>query len=70
MALGAVLLQGTPADVANSPTSYYGTFWFAVALLNAGLAQLHGRRGLNWFLLSLLIGPFATLILVLQYKKP
>jgi hypothetical protein len=66
----AVLLQGTPVEVANSSGSYYGTFWFAVALLNAGLAQLHGRRGLNWFLLSLLLGPIATLILVLQYKKP
>ena len=66
----AVLLQGTPGDVANSAPSYYGTFWFSLALLNAGLAQLHRRRGLSWFLLSLLLGPIATLILVLQYKKP
>jgi hypothetical protein len=69
MALGVVLLQGTAIDVANQPGSYYGTFWFALALINAGLAQLQGRRGLNWFLLSLLLGPVATLILVVQYKK-
>ena len=68
MALG-VLLQATTQQVQVGIDS--GTFWFALALLNAGLAQLHGRRGLEWFLISLLIGPFATLILVLQYKaKP
>jgi hypothetical protein len=65
----AVLLQGTTAEVANSAGGYYGTFWFSLALINAGLAQLQGRRGLNWFLLSILLGPIATLILVLQYKK-
>jgi hypothetical protein len=47
----------------------YGTFWFALALVNAALAQLQGRSGLEWFLASLLFGPFATLLLVLQYKK-
>lgn len=66
----AVLSQGTTVEIANSAGSYYGTFWFSLALLNAGLAQLHGRRGLIGFLLSLLLGPFATLILVLRYKKP
>ena len=38
----------------------YGT----LALINAGLAQGKNRSGLAWFLLSLLIGPIATLILV------
>jgi len=70
MTLALVPLQGTTADFASQPGSYYGSFWFALALLNAGLAQVHGRRGLNWFLLSLLLGPIATLILILQYKKP
>ncbi|WP_176372501.1 hypothetical protein [Pseudoalteromonas sp. A601] len=35
-----------------------------LALLNAGLAQSKNRRGLVWFLISLFIGPIATLLLV------
>ena len=35
-----------------------------MALINAGLAQGKRRSGLNWFLLSLLLGPIATFILV------
>ena len=43
----------------------YAVGWFTLALINAGLAQGKQRRGLIWFLLSLLLGPLATLILVL-----
>ena len=43
--------------------------WGALALLNAGVAQGKNRSGLNWFLLSLLLGPLATLLLVLADKK-
>lgn len=39
--------------------------WGTLALINAGLAQGKHRSGLVWFLISLLIGPFATLVLVL-----
>lgn len=39
--------------------------WGTLALVNAGLAQGKRRRGLVWFLLSLLLGPVATLLLVL-----
>jgi len=39
--------------------------WGTLALVNAGLAQGKGRGGLNWFLLSLLLGPLATLLIVL-----
>jgi len=39
--------------------------WGTLALLNTGLAQSKHRSGLIWFLLSLLLGPFATLLLVL-----
>lgn len=39
--------------------------WGTLALINAGLAQSKHRSGLVWFLVSLLIGPFATLIIVL-----
>jgi hypothetical protein len=40
--------------------------WGTLALLNAGVAQGKNRSGLNWFLLSLLFGPLATFLLVLQ----
>lgn len=42
------------------------TAGFTLALINAGLAQGKGRSGMNWGLLSLLPGPLATLLLVLQ----
>lgn len=38
--------------------------WGTLALINAGLAQGKNRSGLNWFLLSLLLGPIATLLIV------
>jgi hypothetical protein len=40
-----------------------------LALINAGLAQSKNRSGMNWFLLSLFLGPFATLLLVAHYGK-
>jgi hypothetical protein len=42
--------------------------WGTLALVNAGLAQGKNRSGLLWFLLSLLLGPIATLALVLLPK--
>ncbi len=42
----------------------YGIGWGTLALINAGLAQSKNRSGLGWFLLSLLLGPVATFILV------
>jgi hypothetical protein len=39
--------------------------WGTLALVNAGLAQGKHRSGLNWFLVSLLLGPIATLLIVL-----
>jgi hypothetical protein len=47
----------------------YFAGWGTLALINAGLAQGKNRSGLNWFLLSLLLGPLATLFLVLVDKK-
>jgi hypothetical protein len=38
--------------------------WGTLSLINAGLAQSKGRGGLNWWLLSLLLGPIATLLIV------
>jgi hypothetical protein len=49
------------------PSDQYVTFsaaWFTLSLINAGLAQGKGRSGLNWWLLSLLLGPFATFLIV------
>ena len=42
--------------------------WGTLALINAALAQGKNRNGLLWFLLSLLCGPVATLLLVLLPK--
>ena len=46
----------------NAPGYFVG--WGTLALLNAGLAQGKNRSGLAWFLLSLLLGPFGTFVLV------
>lgn len=43
--------------------------WGTLALLNAGIAQGKNRSGLNWFLLSLLLGPIATFLLVAFFPK-
>jgi hypothetical protein len=37
-------------------------------LINAGVAQGKQKSGLLWFLLSVFLGPLATLILVLLPK--
>ncbi len=47
----------------------YAVGWGSLALINAGLAQGKNRSGLNWFLLSLLLGPVATFILVALCEK-
>jgi hypothetical protein len=39
--------------------------WGTLALINAGLAESKGRSRLAWFLLSLLLGPIATFIIVI-----
>jgi len=35
-----------------------------LSLINAGLAQSKGRSGLAWWLLSLVLGPIATFLIV------
>ena len=42
--------------------------WGTLALINAGLAQAKNRSGLVWFLVSLVLGPLATLVIVLLDK--
>jgi len=42
--------------------------WGTLSLINAGLAQAKGRSGLVWWLLSLLLGPIATFLIVVFPK--
>ena len=49
-----------------------GVFFITLALVNAGLAQIKNNArggkdlgGFAWFLISLLLGPLATLLIVL-----
>lgn len=44
--------------------------WGTLTLINAGLAQSKGRGGFNWWLLSLLLGPIATLLIVVMDPLP
>jgi hypothetical protein len=48
----------------------YSIGWGTLSLINAGIAQGKNRSGLNWFLLSLLLGPLATFLLVMMEKLP
>lgn len=57
---------GGPDMRSNTP---YAVGWGALMLINAGLAQGKNRRGLNWFLISLPLGPLATLLLVAFFPK-
>ena len=47
-----------------------GGGWFAIAIINAGLAEQKNRSRLNWFLLSILLGPVATLLIVVMAPPP
>ena len=48
----------------NSMPTQYAVGWFTLALINAGLAQGKGRSGLAWWVVSLLLGPIATFLIV------
>jgi hypothetical protein len=50
----------------GTDSTAYGVGWFTLALINAGIAQGKGRSGLAWWAVSLLLGPVATLLIVLQ----
>jgi len=49
--------------------SGYAVGWFTLMFINAGIAQGKNRSGLNWGLLSLLLGPIATFLLVVFFEK-
>ena len=48
--------------------SEYVAGWGTLSLINAGLAQGKGRSGLLWWLISLFLGPIATLLIVVLGK--
>ncbi|WP_084696054.1 hypothetical protein [Arenimonas donghaensis] len=48
----------------GSPGFFVG--WGTLSFINAGLAQGKGRSGLNWWFISLLLGPLATLLIVVM----
>lgn len=48
----------------GSTPAQYAVGWFTLALINAGIAQGKGRSGLAWWVVSLLLGPIATLLIV------
>lgn len=55
-------------DLIAAPRAQFFVGWGTLALINAGLAQGKNRSGALWFLLSLLLGPLATLALVVLPK--
>ena len=64
-AVAQVALFGPPAGM--DPLG--GAVWFTLAFINAGLAQAKNRSGLNWFLVSVILGPIATFLLVAAFEK-
>jgi len=57
-----MLLWAEVIRVQEIPGYFVG--WGTLSLINAGLAQSKNRSGLLWWLISLLLGPIATLIIV------
>jgi mannitol-specific phosphotransferase system IIBC component len=43
--------------------------WGTLALINAALAQTKNRSRIGWFLLSMILGPLATLAILLVDKR-
>ena len=47
----------------------YAIGWGTLALINAGIAQGKNRSGFGWFFVSIVLGPIATLLLVVFFEK-
>jgi hypothetical protein len=54
-----------PTLAAVTLNASWSVGWGTLALVNANLAQAKARSGAAWFLLSLVLGPVATLLLAL-----
>ena len=61
----AELFRGHGRDPMDQAQYFVG--WGTLSLINAGPAQAKGRSGLAWWLLSLLLGPIATLLIVPRF---
>jgi hypothetical protein len=48
----------------------FGPWWASLTLVNAGLAQGKGRSAWNWWVLSLVLGPVATFLIVVWKPIP
>ena len=68
MLIPAVLLAAVGLPDGAQPAGYF-LGWGTLTLINAGIAQGKNRSGLNWFLISLLLGPLATFLLVALFEK-
>ena len=64
---GGVLHSTSMTDIQGAKE--YAVGWGTLALINAGLAQSKGRGGLIWFVISLFLGPLATLFIVVSSPK-
>jgi hypothetical protein len=61
----SILLQTLPSMLpAVKPDTGFVAGWGTLSLVNAGLAQAKQRSGLLWWLFSLVLGPVATLLVV------
>jgi hypothetical protein len=64
---GVLPMPGLPLEsvvIAASQTADYAVGWGTLSLINAGLAQSKNRSGLASWLVSLFLGPIATLLIV------
>lgn len=72
--MGLANTDRMPGSLGNPPwmddrTNFF-VGWGTLSLINAGLAQSKGRSGLVWCLLSLLLGPIATFLIVVLGRVP
>jgi hypothetical protein len=67
--LFAQAAEAAPVVVSTVPTPGFFVGWGTLSLINAGLAQSKGHSGLIWWVLSLILGPIATFIIVAILQK-
>lgn len=65
--VSTLIAASAPLAVVGMPG--YAIGWGTLSLINAGLAQSKNHSGLLWWLLSLVLGPIATLLIVLVLDK-
>lgn len=58
-------MHAAALELGGNSDSGYAVGWLTLALVNSGLAQGKHLSGIVWFLISLLIGPLATFLIVL-----